>query len=220
MWEESPFVQKFFVFNAYSLALLRDYYWLNNPPKWLKASEKDKKNTKKKGKKKLATENNQGFDIRYAVTCSKAKKNKVVYKRESGNYGKLTRFWTEDINIIPEELNGIKNEYIKFQQELNLSGFRKIASEHLGKGSQETINEVGTIIFKNEKAFILFSGKRFLKQEIKSFVNKYKIKEIVKMNSKYQSSIYNLENGKLVQKASTSNNIKPKNLEKYLSHHS
>ena len=50
-WDSAPKLFKIYVFHAYSLAQLRDTYWLNKPPANLGTGY-------------------QGFDVRYAVTCA------------------------------------------------------------------------------------------------------------------------------------------------------
>lgn len=64
-----PHVFEVFVFDAYDLALMRDCYWLNRPPRDV-------------------GDGRQGFDLTYAVTCSAG-----VYTEEEGNYGKLMRIF-------------------------------------------------------------------------------------------------------------------------------
>ena len=66
-----PKIHQIFCFDAYELALLRDAYWLNTPPKTLGNGR-------------------QGYDLCFGVNC-----NSGVYKKEEGNYGKIMRIFDE-----------------------------------------------------------------------------------------------------------------------------
>ena len=68
-WDRAPKILRAFVFHAASLAELRDFNWLGNPPNTL-------------------GDGLQGFDLRYAVNCRTGQ-----YNQEEGNYGKLLRIW-------------------------------------------------------------------------------------------------------------------------------
>lgn len=109
-WDAAPFILNAFVFNAYSLAMLRDTYWLNSPPNNL-------------------GDGFQGFDLRYAVTCAAG-----TYSKEQGNYGKLTRIWKNGFPYNPQNLPLIDDtiaEYSAFQNEIICSGFEILAKNHL-----------------------------------------------------------------------------------------
>ena len=96
-WDSAPKLFKIYVFHAYSLAQLRDTYWLNKPPANLGTGY-------------------QGFDVRYAVICADS-----IFSKEQGNYGKLTRIWKEGFEYRPVETPALLDteaEYIKFQKEV------------------------------------------------------------------------------------------------------
>lgn len=196
-WDSVPIIYKVYVFHAYSLTLLRDSYWLNNPPSNL-------------------GEGYQGFDIRYAVTCTNG-----VYSKEQGNYGKLTRIWKENFPFRPtetKELIDTEREYLTFQKEIIIEGFKIIAYSHLSSlvsntsRIEQVLREGIVIGYKaGDYIYILQSkiGSRSLQKNLQDIASENKCSVIVAMTEKYRSTIYKRNGTSLSQIA---NNAKPKNI--------
>lgn len=105
-WDRAPKVLKAFIFHASSLAELRDYNWLENPPNTL-------------------GDGFQGFDLRYAVNCRNGQ-----YNEEEGNYGKLLRIWNDEIVYRPgltELLTATIATYRAFEDFTVWSGFEVLS---------------------------------------------------------------------------------------------
>lgn len=188
-WDSVPFIFNAFVFNAYTLALLRDTYWLNNPPSNLGNGL-------------------QGFDLRYAVTCSNS-----IYSKEQGNYGKLTRIWKKDFPYRPQNaplLNDTIEEYFIFQDEIIFTGFMLIACNHLKKitNNTPTKKNISQGHFFKSKNIAYFSSKNISIKQATEISIANGISIFVIMTEKYRSSIYRLTNGELEKIIS---NEKPKN---------
>ena len=168
-WDRAPKLLEHFVFHAYSLAELRDHYWLNKPPSDLAGGY-------------------QGFDIRYAVNCSNG-----VFNEEEGNYGKLLRIWQENFPYQPKSspiLQDTETEYFRFKSEVVLAGFRSLCFLHLPKLSgQSTImailndgkKEVGACAGE----FGFFSKSLCNSNDIRVLMTKMKLKYAVVMTEKY-----------------------------------
>lgn len=191
-WDRSPKILNYFVFHASSLAVLRDQYWLNKPPSDLGGGY-------------------QGFDLRYAVNCKEG-----IYAEEEGNYGKLLRIWKEDFQYRPAEspiINDTEKEFIKFQMESILEGFRNLYNFHLpilsGQFKVSHIKEKDVIIGAKAGEFGFFSKSTVDTKNIKSVMDKNLIKYVVLMNDKYVCSGYKNINGKIEQLFS---GVKPKSL--------
>ena len=110
IWDRAPKILRHYVFNAYSLASLRDCYWLNKPHSNL-------------------GDGFQGFDLRYAVNS-----NHGLYSQEEGNYGKLTRIWSEDFPHRPATTPAVtdtESEYLKFKREVIEIGFWSLCNQLL-----------------------------------------------------------------------------------------
>ena len=193
-WDSAPFIFNAFVFNAYTLALLRDTYWLNNPP---------------------ANVGNgfQGFDLRYAVTCANG-----IFSKEQGNYGKLTRIWKKDFPYIPKNAPLLKDtleEYSFFQDEIIYEGFKLLACNHLSKITKSKVlkeNLKQGFFFKAEN-FAYFLSKNITIKQAKNIVIERKIKFFVIMTEKYRSSIYKIVGDEVEKLVSDE---KPKNVLKIL----
>ena len=109
-WDRSPYILDVYVFNASSLAKLRDWYWLNNPPKNLGGGF-------------------QGFDIRYAVNCVGGQ-----FNEEEGNFGKLLRLWNKNFQyrpIVDSLLLQTETDYENFKRSVVNIGFKSLASQIL-----------------------------------------------------------------------------------------
>ncbi len=197
-WDSVPMIYKVYVFHAYSLTMLRDTYWLNNPPKNLGNGF-------------------QGFDVRYAVTCSNG-----VYSKEQGNYGKLTRIWKEGFEYRPgetDELIDTEQEYLAFQKEIIFEGFKILANNQLSELSGDnniSVEEVywsGTHVgYKADGyVYILSSkiGSRAVQQKLLAIATENHVQVIVSMTDKYRSTAYSVRRNELRQLAG---NEKPKNI--------
>jgi hypothetical protein len=106
-WDQAPKLIQSFVFHAATLAELRDYYWLSHPPAGL-------------------TGGYQGFDLRYAVNCRAG-----IYNQEEGNYGKILRLWSNDINYhltITPLLKRTMDDYSAFAKVVVQSGFETLVT--------------------------------------------------------------------------------------------
>ena len=188
-WDSVPFIFNAFVFNAYTLALMRDTYWLNNPPVNLGNGL-------------------QGFDLRYAVNCANG-----IYSKEQGNYGKLTRIWKDNFPYIPKNaplLEDTVEEYLTFQEEIICTGFRLIACNHLMliTKSQITERSIKRGYFFKSKNIAYFLSKYVSLKQAREISISMKIKFFVIMTEKYRSSIYRLADDKVMKLFS---NEKPKN---------
>lgn len=195
-WDSAPFLFSAFVFNAYSLALMRDTYWLNRPPKNLGNGR-------------------QGFDIRYAVTCENG-----VYSKEQGNYGKLTRIWKKSFEYRPRETQFIKTteaDYLSFLDEIIESGFDILAKKHfqsLFQKSPEKILHDRIFFYKGENvAYILEYNHKVSKEILAKLCKSHNLSYVVVFTSKYRCSAYLFSYGKLEMICS---GLKPKNLLKEL----
>jgi len=197
-WDSVPLIYKIYVFHAYSLTLLRDTYWLNNPPQNLGAGY-------------------QGFDVRYAVTCTNG-----VYSKEQGNYGKLTRIWKEGFIYRPissDELLDTECEYLRFQKEIVFEGFKILSNNHLlaiNESNEMTIADIikdGNIIgySSGNTGYVLLSriGNSSRHQKILEIASENNLNTMVTMTDKYRSTVYKINDGVLNQ---IIRDEKPKNL--------
>lgn len=105
-----------FAFNAYGLARLRDWYWLNSPSWRLGGGY-------------------QGYDLRGAITHTNG-----AYKEEEGNYGKLLRLW--DSNFAPKPpmdaiLERTEVDYGDFRYVALHSGFESLSCALLNSLPEE-----------------------------------------------------------------------------------
>ncbi len=123
-WDRAPQIVKVYVFHAASLAHLRDWYWLNKPPRTL-------------------GDGLQGFDLRYAVNCTNGK-----YNEEEGNYGKLLRIWQEGFEYEPRKSDMMEqtiSDYLVFKTDAIVSGLDTLANTFLPGLSGDV--EVAPIIY-------------------------------------------------------------------------
>ncbi|MDZ8184231.1 MAG: N-6 DNA methylase [Nostoc sp. ChiSLP02] len=126
-WDRAPFIHHAYAFHASSLALLRDWYWLNCPPKDLGNGL-------------------QGFDLRYAVNCKGGK-----YNEEEGNYGKLLRIWQEGFQYEPPESDIVHRtiaDYLAFKNGVIKAGLDTLA--HLLLPGLSGNTEVVAVLYENE----------------------------------------------------------------------
>ena len=190
-WDSSPKLHKIYVFHAYSLALLRDTYWLNKPPADLGTGY-------------------QGFDVRFAVTCSNS-----VFSKEQGNYGKLTRIWKKNFEYRPvetPELLDTEAEYLKFQKEIVKKGFEILAKKHLKEltGSENVVD----LTFKSNVIGytaddIAYTMKSLRPTKAQQIAMANRLSTIVAMTEKYRSTVYHIDDDGVQELAK---NEKPKNI--------
>ncbi len=190
-WDCVPTIYKTYVFHAYSLAALRDTYWLNRPPANLGAGY-------------------QGFDVRYAVTCGNG-----VYSKEQGNYGKLTRIWKSGFEYRPADsdvLLDTEAEYIAFQKEIIETGFEIVAVrqlKQLGADHVESIAADGSTIGYQAGAAAYVLSRAIAPQHISDFARLHHVSIVVSMTEKYRSSVYVIHPGGV---SKILENGKPKNV--------
>lgn len=121
-WDRAVYVNRAYVFHAATLALLRDWYWLNRPPNDL-------------------GDGLQGFDLRYAVNCRNGS-----YNEEEGNYGKLLRIWQEGFAYAPPMSALVSRtiaDYLSFKTGAIAAGFDSLAHLFLpGLSGQAAVEPV------------------------------------------------------------------------------
>jgi len=192
LWDRAPKIHDYFVFNAYSLAELRDHYWLNRPPSDL-------------------GDGYQGFDLRYAVNCKDG-----VYAEEEGNYGKLLRIWKKDFRFRPKEtaeLLDTEKEYIRFQKDVIMEGFWNLCEYHLPRLSNNVqiirIDQDSKVVGAKSGDFGFFSNTMLDSRNILPLMLVNNINYGVVMTDKYASTGYGVNNGQLNQ---LFRGLKPKNI--------
>ena len=189
-WDLAPKLFKIYVFHAYSLAQLRDTYWLNKPPANLGTGY-------------------QGFDIRYAVTCADG-----TFSKEQGNYGKLTRIWKEGFKYRPVETHALLDteaEYIKFQREIIRAGFEILAKKQL---SELRNGEISYIVYEGQNIGyavedVGYVMKAMRKSKVQEIALQNRLSILVSMTEKYRSTIYKMQPDSIDELAK---NEKPKNV--------
>ena len=197
-WDSTPMLKKIYVFNAYSLALLRDTYWLNRPPTDLGSGY-------------------QGFDIRYAVTCTDG-----VFSKEQGNYGKLTRIWKQDFAYPPPESEITQDtitEYLKFQREIIWAGFEILAKNHLIEFVPD--NSDLNAVYDNERNIVGYQKGDLLylltsslsRTQCFNIANRNDATCLVTMTEKYRCSVFQKSRDSW---NAVSQNQKPKNVNLFI----
>ena len=189
-WDRAPRIEAFYVMHAYSLALLRDTYWLSNPPSDLGNGY-------------------QGFDLRFAINCRSGE-----YSQEEGNYGKLTRIWQEGFTPRPKtsvELNETEGEFLKFKREVIEKGFENLSRQMLERLTESNVFEKisldGDIVGYQSEAFGIFLKSKVSIVKITEICKSKRIEKVIALTDKYQSTGYRLENQSLRK---VFNPIKPK----------
>jgi hypothetical protein len=198
-WDRAPKIVRAFVFHASSLAELRDYNWLENPPGDLGSGF-------------------QGFDIRYAVNCRKGK-----YNEEEGNYGKLLRIWNEGVSYRPglnRLLKATISTYLEFEDFTVWSGFQVLAKElleQLGGSAPEPVTINGTTIgYRRGDLGIIFRRRVASAPEQRQLVEAHNFQQMIVMNDKYQWGGWRMRNGRLAKFVAELGQRKPKHLALYL----
>lgn len=194
-WDLAPKLFKMYVFHAYSLAQLRDTYWLNKPPANLGTGY-------------------QGFDVRYAVTCADS-----TFSKEQGNYGKLTRIWKKDFKYRPVETPALLDteaEYIKFQSEIIREGFEILAKKQLSELRHE---EISYIVYGEQNigyaaGDVGYVMETMRKRKAKEIALQNRLSILVSMTERYRCTIYKIQSDSIDELAK---NEKPKNVVEIIS---
>ena len=170
-WDRAPKILRAFIFHASSLAELRDYNWLSNPPGDLGGGY-------------------QGYDVRYAVNCRKG-----VYSEEEGNYGKLLRIWNADANYGPG-LTQLLKQTIKlhgdFEDFVIWSGFEVLAQYLLRQRHEGAeimpITEGNhlTIGYRDDDFGIILKRRAVAKDDQRIVADRAGLKRLIVMTDKYQ----------------------------------
>lgn len=195
-WDRAVKVQKIYVFHAYSIAKLRDCYWLNTPPSNCNLY--------------------QGFDLRDPVNC-----NGSSFNREEGNVGKILRLWKEGF-VYSGKSNGLIertiDSYIKFQNEVIKAGFKTVAKTLIRSFTDKTIRWEGRgYVCCN---FGVFQNSTCRTKSLrKSFAEDNDLNIAVGMTEKYQCQIYayeyvGLDNEKAIEETKVGSAGKPKHVAK------
>lgn len=179
-WDRSPRVLSVYAFDASSLAVLRDWCWLNTPPTNLEGGY-------------------QGFDILYAVNCSHG-----IFNEEEGNYGKLLRFRSDKFPYEPTG-NGIllrtKFDYYSFKGDVVAKGFETLARQRLPELSENPIiseieHEGQRVGFKSSIFGFLLNAtidtQQSRKSILKTIMKDHDLKEIWTFTEKYRWKHYKL----------------------------
>ena len=195
-WDRAPRILRAFVFHASSLAELRDYNWLGKPPNTL-------------------GDGFQGFDFRYAVNCRQG-----AYNEEEGNYGKLLRIWSDDVDYRPGLNNLLRTTiatYLDFEDFTVWSGFEVLAPYMLLQSEPDQPQPIlvagKTAGYRAGDLAILFK-RRANDQQQQELAQAQDLTRMVVMTDKYQWVEKRMVAGRLERSA---NGQKPKHLVRHLS---
>lgn len=191
-WDRAPKILRAFVFHASSLAELRDYNWLENPPTDLGTGF-------------------QGYDLRYAVNCRGG-----VYSEEEGNYGKLLRIWNDEVIYRPgltDLLTATIATYRDFEEFTVWSGFEVLARYLLADPLPVLVGG-STVGYSDGVCAIVLKRRGGGTEQLRELVEALKIERLIVMTDKYQWSDSHLVGGHLVRRAQ---GRKPKHLVLHLS---
>jgi hypothetical protein len=195
-WDRAPKILRAFVFHASSLAELRDFNWLNNPPNDL-------------------GDGYQGYDLRFAVNCRGG-----VYNEEEGNYGKLMRVWSNDTKYngkLTPLLDRTIKTHAEFEDFVLWSGFEVLTQEVLGKiGGGEIKPLAGSARpgFHKGDVGVIFKRRAYSVEDQKRVAKDNALKRMILFSDKYQWVDIGAENGQLKKLA---DGKKPKYLITHLS---
>lgn len=192
-WDRAVYVHRAFVFHAASLALIRDWYWLNRPPEDL-------------------GDGLQGFDLRYAVNCRNGS-----YNEEEGNYGKLLRIWQDGFAYEPP-LSPIVSrtiaDYLSFKTGAITAGFDSLAHLFLpGLSGQPTVEPIARgddrVGWSSGDICFLFSSAVGTAKQRKAILTSLTATRVYTMTDKYAWKEYELAGGELKE---IRNGKKPKRI--------
>lgn len=191
-WDSAVRVEDIYVFHAYSLARIRDYYWLNNPPARCKAY--------------------QGIDIRTAINC-----NETQFSVEEHNMGKILRLWQGDYEDLPASFSDLEREtlasYLEFVDEVYEAGFKLLSVEILESvgGTSIEYYMLGNINYPESRGVaVVPNGTATTKRERLRISRDSGANIVVKMKNNYQCAAWHIQttieyDGKLFD------SVKPKN---------
>ena len=195
-WDRAPKILQVFIFHAASLAEIRDYNWLNNPPGDLGNGF-------------------QGYDLRFAVNCRDG-----VYNEEEGNYGKLMRIWSNEAKY-SGKLTPLLERTIKshgeFEDFVLWSGFEVLSQEVLGKVAGDELKSLAGKIcpgFRKGDFGIVFKRRAYSVNDQKRVAKENALKRMILLTDKYQWVDIGIEGGRLEKLA---DGKKPKYLITHLS---
>lgn len=195
-WDRAPLVVDIFAFHAYSLAKLRDWYWLNRPGH-------------------AQGDAFQGYDLRGAITA-----NAGEYKEEEGNYGKLLRIWDKSFALRPVMdpiMERTEADYVKFREVALHSGFeslsrtilQSVVEEHELQPLEMDGSPVG--YFRGRHWFVLSS--KISRTELIAAMQQAGAQDVIQFTDKYVWTHCRLSGNRL---ESLTNGQKPKHLRAYL----
>lgn len=169
-WDRAPKILKVYVFHASSLAELRDFNWLNSPPKYL-------------------GDGFQGYDFRFAVNCRDG-----MYSVEEGNHGKLLRIWPPGAQYSPGATDLLRetiNFLWTFREDSVWIGFEILANDILGKfghgGISGLENHQGEPVgFRNSTIGVILRRRAPRSKERVSISMAAGVDRVIVMTDKYQ----------------------------------
>lgn len=172
-----PRVGRAVALDAEHLAKMRDFYWLNTPPRGAGSAR-------------------QGFDLRYPVNCSGDH-----FSREEGNLGKLMRLFDADFQErLPEDvrLSPTFDMYFQLREQIVARGFMAIAKRLCTAfhGIHVTSDVVGTrsrLVFERDGRHLVVLGDREKpsRADVRAMIEAHgPVAAVVAMNAKFQWSAY------------------------------
>lgn len=195
-WDRAPLVVDIFAFNAYPLAKLRDWYWLNRPG----TNQGDAF---------------QGYDLRGAVTA-----NAGEYKEEEGNYGKLLRIWDSAFELRPPMtaiMERTEADYIRFRHVALHSGFeslsRTILQSLVTEHEIQPLEVEGSLIGYRRGPHWFVLSSRIGRAELIEAMRQDGARDVIQFTDKYVWAHCRLSDGRL---ETLTNGKKPKHLGAYL----
>lgn len=173
-WESAVSVKKIFVFHAYSLARIRDYYWFNNPPAKCKAY--------------------QGVDIRTAISC-----NEECFSIEEHNMGKILRLWQGETEELPAGFSEFERttlmSYLEFVDEVYEAGFRYLSVGILKSIGADEIGyfDLGGFKCPSSAKIVVVPSKKGSSKQNRLLISQASGADIiVRMNGNYKCSAWKM----------------------------
>ncbi len=172
-----PHIHQFYVMDAYQLALLRDTYWLDTPPR------------------KHPGSGRQGFDLRFAINASGG-----VFNQEEGNLGKLMRIFdpSKEDMLSKDLLEGeTLRTYYRFKGETRRLGMSKIFREVIAECTyaDESIINSGMpmtwLITDGEHRLALLGDEKMPREkDVRHVMEELKAANIIAMNKDFSWNAY------------------------------
>ena len=196
-WDSAVRVESIYVFHAYSLARIRDYYWLNKPPSKCKAY--------------------QGIDIRTAISC-----NETQFSVEEHNMGKILRLWLDDYEDLPSSFSDLERDtlssYLEFVDEVYDVGFKLLSVEilELVGGNNIEYFALGNISYPESGGVaIVPNGTAMTKRERLRISRDSGASIVIRMNNNYQCIAWHVQTA-IEYDSKLFDKVKPKNAPKEL----